>query len=70
MRSELVFKALVSEPNRYRLVRLLANGTRKMHRPNTRLQDTTNEVMERFHSSGPRVEVHRVEPAQEERRAA
>jgi hypothetical protein len=70
MRSELVFKALVSEPNRYRLVRLLAKATRQMHRPNTRLQDTTNEVIERFHGPGPRVEVRRFEPAQEERRAA
>lgn len=48
MRSELVFKAVQHEPNRYLLVRLLAKGTRKLHRPNTRLQDTTNEVLERF----------------------
>lgn len=61
MRSELIFKALAYESNRYRLVRLLAKGTRKMHRPNTRLQDTTNEVLERFH--GPTgIGVSRSEP--------
>jgi hypothetical protein len=46
MRSELVFKALAHEPNRYLLVRLVAKGTRRLHRPNTRVQDTTNEMLE------------------------
>jgi hypothetical protein len=48
MRSELVFKALAHEPNRYQLVRLVSKGTRLLHRPNTRVQDTTNEMLERF----------------------
>jgi hypothetical protein len=48
MRSELIFEALIREPNRYLLCRLVAKGTRKLHRPNTRVQDTTNEMLERF----------------------
>jgi hypothetical protein len=48
MRSELVYKVLAYEPNRYQLVRLLAKGTRKMHKPSTRLQETTNKVLEQF----------------------
>lgn len=51
MRSELIFKALAHEPNRYQLVRLVAKGTRLLHRPNTRVQDTTNEMLERFSES-------------------
>ena len=48
MRSELVFKVLAHERNRYLLVSLVAKGTRILHRPNTRVQDTTNEMLERF----------------------
>ena len=48
MRSELIFEALVYESNRYLLCRLVAKGTRKLHRPNTRVEDTTNEMLERF----------------------
>jgi hypothetical protein len=51
MRSELVFKALTYESNRYRLVRLLAKATRSLHRPSTRVQDTTNEILGRFSES-------------------
>lgn len=47
MRSELIFEALAREPNRYLLCRLVAKGTRSLHRPNTRVQDTTNEMSER-----------------------
>jgi hypothetical protein len=47
MRSELVFKALAHESNRYLLVRLVAKGTRKLHRPNTRVEETMNAVLER-----------------------
>jgi hypothetical protein len=48
MRSELIFEALLREPNRYLLCRLVAKGTRKLHRPNTRMEETTNELLERF----------------------
>jgi hypothetical protein len=46
MRSELVFKALAHESNRYTLTRLVAKGTRKLHRPNTRVEETMNAVLE------------------------
>ena len=61
MRSELVFKALSHQPNRYELFRLVAKGTRRLHRPNTRVQDTTNEMLERFTVSAAAAEVSTVE---------
>ncbi len=48
MRSDLVFGALSHVSNRYQLCQLASKATRKLHRPNTRLQDTTNEVLGRF----------------------
>ena len=48
MRSDLVFKALSHVTNRYQLCQLASKATRKLHKPNTRLQDTTNEVLCRF----------------------
>jgi len=48
MRSELVFRATTNLSNRYLLVRAAAQATRKFHRPNTRMADTTNEVLEWF----------------------
>jgi hypothetical protein len=59
MRSNLVFKALVNESNRYQLCRLIAKGTRKLHRPNTRLQETANDVFERFSVPGSKVKAAR-----------
>jgi hypothetical protein len=53
MRSDLIFGALSHVKNRYQLCQLAAKATRKLHKPNTRLQDTTNEVLVRFHSSDP-----------------
>ncbi|MGA3100814.1 MAG: DNA-directed RNA polymerase subunit omega, partial [Terracidiphilus sp.] len=41
MRSDLVFKALSHVSNRYQLCTLASKATRKLHKPNTRLQDTT-----------------------------
>ena len=49
MRSDLVFGALSHVSNRYQLCQLASKATRKLHKPNTRLQDTTNEVLVRFH---------------------
>ena len=42
MRSDLIFGALTHVNNRYQLCQLAAKATRKLHKPNTRLQDTTN----------------------------
>ena len=48
MRSELVFGAMAQVSNRFLLTKLASKATRKFHRPNTRIQETTNEVLERF----------------------
>jgi hypothetical protein len=53
MRSDLVFKALSQVNNRYQLCQLASKATRKLHKPNTRLQDTTNEVLCRFETANP-----------------
>jgi hypothetical protein len=73
MRSDLVFGALSHVSNRYQLCQLASKATRKLHKPNTRLQDTTNDVLSRFHSTNPgssaRVEAPVDQPL-ERRRAA
>jgi hypothetical protein len=48
MRSELVFGAMTRVSNRYLLTKLAAKATRKLHRPNTRIQETTNDVLMHF----------------------
>jgi hypothetical protein len=53
MRSDLVFGALSHVSNRYQLCQLASKATRKLHKPNSRLQDTTNEVLSRFHGTNP-----------------
>ena len=55
MRSDLVFGALSHVSNRYQLCQLASKATRKLHKPNTRLQDTTNEVLVRFQTANPGV---------------
>lgn len=73
MRSDLVFGALTHVSNRYQLCQLASKATRKLHKPNTRLQDTTNDVLDRFRETVPmNVEASaKTEKAQvQERRAA
>jgi len=53
MRSDLIFGALTHVTNRYELCQLASKATRKLHKPNTRLQDTTNEVLDRFKETLP-----------------
>jgi hypothetical protein len=53
MRSDLVFGGLSHVSNRYQLCQLASKATRKLHKPNSRLQDTTNEVLVRFHTTNP-----------------
>jgi len=53
MRSELVFGATTHLSNRYLLVRAAAQAIRKFHRPNARIADTTNEVLEWFGRTNP-----------------
>ena len=45
MRSELVFAAERSLPNRYSLCSLVSTATRKFHRPNSRIEETTDVVL-------------------------
>jgi len=76
MRSDLIFGALTHVNNRYQLCQLAAKATRKLHKPNTRLQDTTNEVLDRFKDTipmdgSPEPKVEKISAAeQQERRAA
>ena len=80
MRSDLIFGALTHVNNRYQLCQLAAKATRKLHKPNTRLQDTTNEVLDRFRDTvpmddGTEAKVEKIHPADvadksQERRAA
>jgi hypothetical protein len=53
MRSELIFGAMTYVSNRFLLSRLASKATRSFHRPNTRIEDTTNEVFERFTQVNP-----------------
>jgi len=48
MRSDVVFEALQNIQNRYMLCQLASKATRKFHRPNTRIQETMNEVLNRI----------------------
>ncbi|HWR34699.1 MAG TPA: DNA-directed RNA polymerase subunit omega [Clostridia bacterium] len=48
MRSDKVFEALHTLQNRYMLCQLASKATRKFHKPNTRIQDTTNDVFSRI----------------------
>ena len=75
MRSDLIFGALTHVQNRYQLCQLARKAPRKLHKPNTRLQDTTNEVLDRFRETVPSDLKTGPEPAAvletiEERRAA
>lgn len=48
MRSDLVFEAAHTLRNRYMLCQLASKATRRFHRPSTRIQDTTNDVLHRI----------------------
>ena len=75
MRSDLIYGALTHISNRYQLCQLASKATRKLHKPNTRLQDTTNEVLVRFHHANPvglsnEISVAPAQVSQQQRRAA
>jgi hypothetical protein len=53
MRSELIFGAMRYVPNRFLLIRIASKAIRSFHRSNTRIQDTANEVFERFTRGNP-----------------
>ena len=50
-RSDRVFDALHTLRNRYMLCQLASKATRKFHKPNTRIQETMNEVLARIANS-------------------
>ena len=51
MRSNLVFEAVHTLRNRYMLCQLASKATRRFHRPATRIQDTTNEILNKIAGS-------------------
>ena len=59
MRSELIFGATAYVSNRYRLVMLASKAARKLHRPNTRIEDTANDAFARFSCAQPKSDVPR-----------
>jgi hypothetical protein len=59
MRSELIFNATTYVSNRYLLVMLASKAARKLHRPNTRIEDTANDAFARFARAEPRADVPR-----------
>jgi hypothetical protein len=74
MRSDLIYDALDTVRNRYLLCQLISKATRKFHKPNTRVQETMNDVLVRVGQAGETdavietAAVHMPEPQQ--RRAA
>ena len=63
MRSERVFAAMTYVPNRFLLTKLAAAAARKFHRPNTRIQETMDEVLLRFSEANPIAEAEESEIA-------
>ncbi len=53
MRSDLIFGAMTYVSNRFLLTRLASKAIRSFHRPNSRMEDTANEVFERFTQVNP-----------------
>lgn len=71
MRSDRVFDALQTLRNRYMLCQLASKATRRFHRPNTRIQETMNEVLNRIGvADREQVLVEPKEVAEAQRRAA
>ena len=73
MRSDLIYHALDTVKNRYLLCQLLSKATRKFHKPNTRVQETMNDVLVRVGKAGEAdsvIEIGSEKVAQPQRRAA
>lgn len=51
MRSEMVFAAKRKLSNRYMLCRVVATATRRLHKPATRIEDTTDAILRHIASS-------------------
>jgi hypothetical protein len=59
MRSDLVFGALRYVPNRFLLTKLAAKAVREFHKPNTRISETTNDVLARLSRTDPMADATR-----------
>jgi hypothetical protein len=71
MRSDKVFEAVHTVQNRYMLCQLASKATRKFHKPNTRIQETTNEILNRIADSDRKtVLAEPVNASEAQRRAA
>jgi hypothetical protein len=73
MRSNLIYDALDTVNNRYLLCQLVSKATRKFHKPNTRIQETMNDVLVRVGDAGEAEQVIAVtaeKVAEPQRRAA
>jgi hypothetical protein len=73
MRSDLIYDALDTVRNRYLLCQLISKATRKFHKPNTRVQETMNDVLVRVGNASVAdsvIEVATVKVAEPQRRAA
>jgi hypothetical protein len=73
MRSDLIYDALDTVRNRYLLCQLISKATRKFHKPNTRVQETMNDVLVRVGNANQAdsvIEVATVRVAEPQRRAA
>lgn len=73
MRSDLIYNALDTVRNRYLLCQLISKATRKFHKPNTRVQETMNDVLVRVGKADEAddvIEVAAVKVALPQRRAA
>jgi hypothetical protein len=70
VRSELVFEAVHTLRNRYMLCQLASKATRKFHKPNTRIQDTTNDVLQLIAESERQSVIIEPETASEAQRRA
>ena len=71
-RSNLIFDTLHTLQNRYMLCQLASKATRKFHRPNTRIQETMNDVFGRIARSKPQevIEETAIPVTEAQRRAA
>jgi len=73
VRSDLIYDALDTVRNRYLLCQLISKATRKFHKPNTRVQETMNDVLVRVGKAGEAndvIEVAAIQVAEPQRRAA
>jgi hypothetical protein len=72
MRSNLIHTALTTVQNRYLLCQLVSKATRKFHKPNTRIQETMNDVFARVGDADQDTVINEpvVKVAEPQRRAA